>query len=184
MIIKWKNAALIDTHILSDNLRKCLLNTGSLIKYLQHSSAHKISLSIESQSWRKPQTDESQLLAVRNNSYGLIREIFIHCNDQPWVYARTIIPTRTLLVAKRLAYWGKQPLGNYLFANKFIYRGNIEITKMKTANIPYQAIYNLDIDENNLLWGRRSIFNIRHKPLLLIEFLLPDAIKCINSLKK
>ena len=184
MTIKWRNTHLIGNTPLSANLRKCLLNTGSLIKQLEHSSSNKISLSVEAQSWRKPRPEESKLLAVRSGGYSLIREIFLTCNDLPWVYARTIIPPCTLLGAKRLAYWGKQPLGDYLFSNKLIYRNNIEIAGVKISNIPYQPIYNLDIDEGNLLWGRRSIFNIRNKPLLLIEFLLPEAIKCINSLKK
>jgi chorismate--pyruvate lyase len=182
--IKWKDASLIGNATLSSNLRKCLLNTGSLIKHLEYSSSNKISLNVEAQSWGKPYPEESKLLAVRSSGYCLIREIFLTCNDQPWVYARTIIPPHTLLGAKRLAYWGKQPLGDYLFSNKLIYRGNIEIAGVKISNIPYEPIYNLDIDEDNLLWGRRSIFNIRNRPLLLIEFLLPEAIKCINSLKK
>ncbi len=184
MVIKWKNASLPRNTLLSDDVRKCLLNTGSLIKYLEYSSSNKISLRIEAQSWKKPHPDESRLLAIRISGYSLIREIFLSCNNQPWVYARTIIPARTLLGAKKLAYWGKQPLGNYLFSNKLIYRGNIEIAGVKTSNIPYEPIYNLVIDEDNLLWGRRSIFYIRNKPLLLIEFLLPEAIKCINSLRK
>ena len=184
MPIKWKDARLIANNSLSSNIRKCLLDTGSLIRHLEYFSSNRISLNIEAQSWKKPHSDESKLLAVRSSGYSLIREIFLTCNNLPWAYARTVIPPHTLLGAKRLAHWGSQPLGDYLFSNKLIYRRNIETAGVKTSNIPYEPIYNIDIDEDSLLWGRRSIFHIRNKPLLLIEFLLPEAIKCINFLKK
>lgn len=105
-------------------------------------------------------------------------------NENPWVYARTIIPSRTLSGSRRLAHWGSKPIGYYLFADKMTYRGEIEVSEIKIADIPYHPIYNLALDENYSLWARRSIFYIKNEPLLLIEIFLPDAITCINTLKK
>jgi len=169
---------------ISGDLRACLLEPGSLIKHLEKFSPQEISLSLEAQLWKRPHPDESKLLDLRSGGYGLLRESFLTCDAHPWVYARTIIPPRTLLGSRRLAHWGNKPLGYYLFSDKLTYRDKIEIARIKTSNIPYEPIYNLAIEEDNLLWGRRSIFYIRNKPLLLIEILLPEAIKCINSLKK
>ena len=166
------------------NLRACLLERGSLIKHLEEFSPQEISLSLETQLWKRPHPDESELLDLRSGGYGLLRESFLTCNAHPWVYARCIIPPRTLLGSRRLAHWGNKPLGYYLFSDKMTYRGKIEIARIEISNIPYDPIYNLAIEEDHILWGRRSIFYIRNKPLLLIEILLPEAIKCINSLKK
>ena len=184
MAIKWKDASLIDNTSLSGNLRACLFDTGSLIKHLDNFSPEKISLTLEAQSWGKPYPDESKILHLRSGGYSLLRETFLMCGTNPWVYARTIIPPHTLLGSRRLAYWGTKPLGYYLFSDKLTYRGKIEIAELKTSTIPYPPIYNLAIEEDNLLWGRRSIFYIKGKPLLLTEIFLPEAIKCINSLKK
>lgn len=184
MAIKWKDANLIGNTSLSANLRKCLLDTGSLIKHLEIYSPEKISLALEAQSWGKPYPEESKILNLRNGGYGFLRETFLMCGSNPWVYARTIIPPRTLLGSRRLAYWGTKPLGYYLFSDKLTYRGKIEISALKTSSIPYYPIYNLAIEENSTLWGRRSIFYLKNKPLLLTEIFLPEAIKCISSLKK
>ena len=169
---------------ISGDLRACLLEPGSLIKHLEKFSPQEISLSLEAQLWKRPHPDESKLLDLRSGGYGLLRESFLTCDTHPWVYARTVIPPRTLLGSRRLAHWGNKPLGYYLFSDKLTYRGKIEIARIKTSNIPYDPIYNLAVEEDNLLWGRRSIFYIKNKPLLLIEILLPEAIKCINSLQK
>ena len=184
MGIKWKDANLFGKPSFTGNLRECLLDTGSLIKHLEKFSPEKISLSLEAQSWKKPYPDECKILNLPSGSYALLRETFLNCNTHPWVYARTIIPPRTLLGSRRLAHWGNKPLGYYLFSDKLTYRGKIEIAELKTSNIPYPPIYNLAIEEDNVLWGRRSIFYIKEKPLLLTEIFLPEAIKCINSLKK
>ena len=160
-----------------------MLDTASLIKHLEYYSPEKISLTLEAQSWGKPYPDESKILHLRNGSYALLRETFLTCVDDPWVYARTIIPPQTLLASRRLAHWGNEPLGNYLFSDKLTYRGKIEIAELKTSNTPYSPIYNLAIEEDSTLWGRRSFFYIRNKPLLLTEIFLPEAIKCINSSK-
>ncbi len=184
MGIKWKDANLFGKPSFTGNLRECLLDTGSLIKHLENFSPEKISLSLEAQSWKKPYPDESKILNLRSGSYGLLRETFLTCDAHPWVYARTFIPPRTLLGSRRLAFWGNKPLGYYLFSDKLTYRGKIEIAELKTSTIPYPPIYNLAIEEDNLLWGRRSIFYIKERPLLLTEIFLPEAIKCINSLKK
>jgi chorismate--pyruvate lyase len=113
-----------------------------------------------------------------------LRETFLTSGGHPWVYARTVIPPQTLLGSRRLIRWGNRPLGSYLFSDKLTYRGKIEIAELKTSTTPYSPIYNLAIAEDSTLWGRRSLFYIRNKPLLLTEIFLPEAIKCIDSLKK
>jgi len=182
--IKWKDAGFIGNSSITANLRACMLDTGSLIKHLEYYSPERILLTLEAQSWGKPHPDESKILNLRNAGYGLLRETFLTCGDHPWVYARTIIPPQTLMGSRILAHWGNKPLGNYLFADKLTYRGKIEIAELKTSNAPYSPIYNLAIEEDNTLWGRRSFFYIKNKPLLLTEIFLPEAIKCISSLKK
>jgi len=182
--IKWKDAGFIGNSPITANLRACMLDTGSLIEHLEQYSPEKISLTLEAQSWGKPHADESKILHLRSGAYGLMRETFLTCGDRPWVYARTIIPPQTLQGSRRLVRWGNQPLGNYLFSDKLTYRGKIEIAELKTSTTPYSPIYNLAIAEDSTLWGRRSLFYIRNKPLLLTEIFLPEAIKCIDTLKK
>jgi len=182
--IKWKDAGFIGNSSITANLRACMLDTGSLIKHLEYYSPERILLTLEAQSWGKPHPDESKILNLRNAGYGLLRETFLTCGEHPWVYARTIIPPQTLMGSRILAHWRNKPLGNYLFSDKQTYRGKIEIAEFKTSNAPYSPIYNLAIEEDNTLWGRRSFFYIKNKPLLLTEIFLPEAIKCISSLKK
>lgn len=165
------------------DLRKCLLNTGPLIMHLEKFSTANISLNLETQFYGRAQHNGSAILGLSDGDCVLLREVFLLCNNHPWVYARTTIPTTTLQSAPKLAHWGDKPLGNYLFSDKFIYRGKIEIAKIKMISIPYRPIKKLALKQDDFLWGRRSIFYIKNKPLLVTEIFLPEAVKYI-SLKR
>ena len=166
---------------ISDRVKKCLLDNGSLIQYLEDKIAVKISPLLKNQRWNKPCPAESKILRLRSGGYGFIRETLLISDKQPLVFARTVIPPNTLPHTPKLTYFGEKPLGHLLFSNKYTYRKTIAIgtlKKLPTVNgqTPCQST-------DGVIWGRRSIFYIKSKPLLLTEILLPETIQCLNRLK-
>lgn len=181
MLIRWRSGRVCSSRKIYGKLRNCLLGKGSLIQYLERFAPEKLSLLVTTQSYKKPHLNESNILNLRRGEYVLLRETLLTCHAQPWVHARTVVPLRTLRSARRLASWDDQPLSDYLFSHRFIYRGDIEIFMPEIVDIPYNRLQSFIVDHDSLLWARRSVFYIKNKPLLLTEIFLPEAIKCINS---
>ena len=179
--IRWQSVKQARLHSIPNQLRNCLLDTGSLTRYLEKYCESNFSLCLKSKSWQKPLHDEADVLCLRNGEYALIREIYFKCNDTPWVYGRSIIPSRTLRGAqRRLVYWGQRSLGSYLFSEQKAFRGQMEIAKITPADTLFHLAVNPGANQNNTLWGRRSIFYIKNKPLLIVEVFLPELMTCIN----
>lgn len=181
MSLRWRPAGHINHRSLPASIRELLLESGSLTQQLESRCSGKFNLEFCGQSWQRPLNDEAKALALPAGAYALIREIYLRCDQQPWVYGRSIIPSATFTGAeRRLAHWGDRSLGDYLFSERKAWRGHIEIAKI----LPQDRLFQLAVRNRNIkdsgLWGRRSMFYIKNKPLLVVEIFLTDVIQCMN----
>ena len=182
MKLLWRPVRQINPASFPKDIRDFLLYTGSLTEHLEYYCRDDFNLELTCQSWQRPLIDEAKILHIQDSRYALIREIYLKCGNRRLVYGRSIIPAQTFTGAeRRLAYWGKRSLGDYLFTQRKAKRGSIEITRIpenhKLINL---ASRNLPTGNKGGLWGRRSMFYIRNKPLLVVEIFLPDITKCKN----
>jgi chorismate--pyruvate lyase len=162
------------------NLHNWLLNNKSLTKRIQNNCDGIFRVELQYQNWQYPLNDEAKLLGIKPRTYALIRQAYLLCKNQIYVSARTVIPAKTLSGKQcRLAKLGNQPLGRILFANHTMRRGKVEITQLQQKHLLFQlALGNIE-NKPNSLWGRRSIFYLENKPLLVNEFFLPNINKII-----
>ena len=111
---------------------------------------------------------------MRRSSHVLVRQVQLMCNDVPWVYARTVIPRRTLTGRqRRLAHLESRSLGAMLFADPSMRRGELQLVRL-TARDKLHAIVARHVDQlPAVMWGRRSVFTLSNKPLLVSEIFLP-----------
>ena len=93
-----------------------------------------------------------EISQIGNEENFIVREVFLYGDNQPVVFARSVIPknTKTDLIMKI----GNKPLGEILFTDPNILRKPIEITF-----------------QNNI-WGRRSVFVMNDSRILVSEFFL------------
>lgn len=105
---------------------------------------------------------------------GLCREVLLHGDGQPWVYACSLIPARTLSHAG-LDTLGSQPLGKILFASPHCQRGPIEIGRFSPRSCYGELAAGLGQTTDTDLWGRRSLFYLGDDPLQITEIFLPAA---------
>lgn len=156
--------------------REWLLDSGSLTQRLIKSSHHQFSVQVLSQQWGSAQLSEYDLLAVAPRQRCLIREVLLLCHQQPWVYARSVIPVSSLTAKLRhLRHFDNRPLGQLLFNTPGMRRSPFQIAQLAINDLPLYA--NLQQSHDNKtpnLWGRRSRFVIYNKPLLVSEIFLPD----------
>lgn len=160
---------------------------GPLLNWLQHPDsltarlrAHcrgHFSVEVLNQYWGMARLDETQALDIPLRSRVLVREVVLKGYGQPWVWARSIMPERSLTGTLRyLRKLDDQPLGSWLFKQPTLERGVVKIRAFQPDDLALPP--KLDIDRP--LWGRRSVFWVHHKPLLVGEVFLPDFLKTLE----
>jgi len=161
-------------HAVSPELLDWLLDPTSLTRRLLHTCTGEFRVEPVSQVWQRPMLNEAQALGALPHERCFVREVRLLCNDQPWVYARTVIPVRTLTgPRRRLSRLGKKPLGAVLFADPSMQRSGIEIAEL-SAGQPLFARATAGLSPPPAsIWGRRSAFFLGRKPLLVSEIFLP-----------
>lgn len=106
----------------------------------------------------------------------LVREVLLFCDDKPQVFARSLLPLSSLTGEEaKLAQLGNQSLGQVLFNNPRLIRKGIEVASFdQDSNVAtLSKLYDLIVDKP--LWGRRSVFILDKKPLMVAEIFLPHA---------
>lgn len=160
-------------------LRAWLHDRSSLTRRLQILSCDHFSVSVLKQQWEKPRLTESQLLNIPQHEVALIREVILCGNNTPWVYARSVLPLRTLNGALRfLRHWDNRPLGALLFRNHRIQRERPIVQRLPYSSLPV-SLHTADLPAQ--LWGRSSIFRHGKHGLLVSETFLPALVDVIMS---
>lgn len=127
-----------------------------------------------SQAWGAPRTDEARLLAMPKGQRAMVRQVQLLCDEQPWIFARTVIPVTSLSGRlRRLVHLGTRPLGGMLFADPGMRRGNVQLARIRAGEDLYRAATSHLPQPPAEIWGRRSVFRIADKPLLVSELFLP-----------
>ena len=160
------------------SLLEWLLDGSSLTQRIIQCCNGNFEVEVISQQWQRPLLNEAMTLKIRPHHYALIRQVRLLCNGKPWVFARTVIPAITLRGAvRRLAYLGNKPLGAVLFADPSMRRDAIEIARLSTRTHHYADALQRQATRAEQIWGRRSVFYLSNKPLLVSEFFLPGIEK-------
>jgi chorismate--pyruvate lyase len=147
-----------------------------LTRRLQLACGARVSVQVLRQAWGRPLASERRVLGIKRGGRAVIREVRLMCGATPWVFARTVIPVRSLRGRqRRLAHLGSKPLGAALFADPHLSRGEVEVTHIA----PGKSLYGhaADSSASDAIWGRRSVFRLRGKPLLVSEFFLPALVR-------
>lgn len=140
-----------------------LMNPSSLTRRLQQASHDRFRVEQLSQHVVKPALNEASLLKMHSQQYALVRQVLLYGGDQPWVFARTVVPLTTLNAGNRhLLKLGNRSLGSVLFKYPHIRRAPIELCHADPDNVFF----------TDFVWGRRSIFEIHQSPLLVTELFL------------
>ncbi len=161
-----------------DDLLFWLLNNDSLTVQLMKACQGQFGVKVLDQAWQRPYEHERAKLRMRSAELGFVRHVHLMCDGVPWVFARTVIPMRTLKGRlKRLTMLGTRPLGAVLFADPNLQRQGVEIARVGERSALYQQARQQHND-GQAIWGRRSLFKLERKLILVSELFLPDIGKC------
>lgn len=155
-------------------MRSWLFDDASLTARLKTGCTEKFRVQLLQQRYARAQFNEARLLGIPPRQRVLLREVYLYCGDVRVVYARSVVPLKTLGGKRgRLLCLGERPLGGFLFASPSIRRGPTQLANLRPGNVIYtQATRSLDSPAASL-WGRRSVFRLDGKPLIVAEVFLP-----------
>ncbi|MFA0810400.1 chorismate--pyruvate lyase family protein [Microbulbifer epialgicus] len=144
--------------------------SGSLTAALKHLSDGDFHVKVLNQGWQLPRAEECHVLKLHEHSRALVREVLLYGRGQPWVYARSVLPLRSLQGKSRnLRSLNDQPLGELLFSEPGIRRSDIQFNRLqRNPRLQPEVL----CGEHENAWGRRSTFWLRDKPLLVAETFL------------
>jgi chorismate--pyruvate lyase len=177
----WFKSTDISARKLDPEVISWLVDQGSLTSRLREFCPGQFSVRVLSQQWVKAKVDEAKLLNIPFRQRVLLRQVQLFCGETVCVYARSIIPLKTVRGKhRRLLYLGDRPLGAYLFANAGLSRNSQQLASIARKD-PLFEIATSDGDQKaEQIWGRRSLFTIDDKPLLVSEFFLPALFEKIE----
>lgn len=158
-------------------LQDWLTDPGSLTARLIAKSHGAFDVQVLRQVIGRPTANECVALGLGFNELALVREVVLRGHSQPWVFARSLLPLSSLTGELRhLRRQGSRPLGAFLFSQPHLERSPLEIARIASGQGYVPASYaGLDT-----LWGRRSVFRLRAKPLLVSEVFLPDFVASLT----
>jgi len=159
---------------IDDYLKDWLLDPSSLTarlkKHCQHFRIEVLGQKIEACSFAEANE------YIQAGEQVLVREVLLFCDDKPQVFARSLLPLRSLTgEEKQLAELGNQSLGQVLFNNPKLQRKGIEISSFELSSSVAKLANHCQLPARETLWGRRSVFILADKPLMVAEVFLPKA---------
>lgn len=102
---------------------------------------------------------------------GMQRQVILYLGDQPCVFGQSFLPDHTLQALTPLAELGEQPLGDYIFQQPDLVRGEIEVACFDAGlQLP-------ELGVQPEVWGRRSFFALQQHELLVQEVFLAELFR-------
>ena len=174
----WRYRNQLFANVLPEAIAAWLFDPSSLTARIIAACPGRFHVEVVAQHWQRAYLNETQRLRMPVQQIALVREVYLYCNDTPWVFARTVIPRGTLTgKQKHLAHLGSRPLGAVLFADPQMHRDPIEVACLKAQHKLYAKATARLAAVPGEIWGRRSVFYLADKPLLVNEIFLPTMLK-------
>lgn len=168
---KWKTIAQFGITNIPKQYRQWLLDPKSLTELLVTKSAGDFRVQVLREGWGQATLEETTALNLIPRHLCWVREVSLMGKRQDWVFARSIIPFNAMQGATRqLTQLKSKPLGRFLFKHPLIQRQQIQIDKCVPEGPQYRG------KPNTAIWGRRSVFRIKQRRLLVSEYFLPALV--------
>lgn len=163
---------------LPKDLRSWLLDQSSLTAKLIELSGGDFDVQVLRQYVGRPSLSERRRLGLGLGAWVLVREVVLWGCGEPWVFARSLVPLTSLVgPLRQLRHLRARPLGAFLFAQPRLAREPMEVSHI----LPADTYVPQSLQGNRRLWGRRSVFRLVGKPLLVSEVFLEPFNRMFES---
>jgi chorismate--pyruvate lyase len=147
-----------------------LREPGSLTRRLQACCA-VFRVRLQHQGYQLPL--RAEIAAGMPANKMMVREVVLHCDEQPVVFAHTVLNTAR---RGRLSLWlgrlGSRSLGSLLFSHPGFIRGRIEYCRLDARDELYRRAAHITALPATL-WARRSLHQLGDQSVTVTEVFLP-----------
>ena len=155
-ISSWNTYESIEHELTNAEIKSWLLEQGPITKRIKSIAEFRLELIQDELS---DATDDEILFLKIDSEEIRIREVILYGNENPIVFARTIIPNTTIEKGlKELGKIGNKPLGDILFEKDIFSKEDIVFATFK--------------DEESLFWGRKIKYTVKDQPFSVMEVFL------------
>ena len=153
---------------------------GSFMQRLKLHGVKNAQIRIVHEGWQFLGLSEREVLSLPQRAYAWVREVIIYSDQIIWMYARTVIPLRTLTGKEReLRNLNTRSLGSILFKYPDLMRSEFEFFSVTAEMDLYKKIKAEVPVMPYALSARNSIFTVRNKKLLLTEVFFPKIAELV-----
>ena len=157
-ISQWISYEAMNAQLKNKIIKSWLLEEGPITKRIESNEKFELKL-LRDDLGNVNKLDRSFLGHL--NGDMKIREVILYGNQNPRVYAQSIIPVETINQGlSKLGKLGTKPLGDILFEKNIFKKENTVFAKFK--------------DKKNIFWGRKTKYNVKNKPFSVMEVFLID----------
>lgn len=155
-ISSWNTYEAIEHELTNTEIKSWLLEQGPITKRIKSIAEFRLELIQDELS---DATDDEILFLKIDSEEIRIREVILYGNENPMVFARTIIPDTTIEKGlKELGKIGNKPLGDILFEKDIFSKEDIVFASFK--------------DKESLFWGRKIKYTVKDQPFSVMEVFL------------
>ena len=155
-ISSWNTYEAIEHELTNTEIKSWLLEQGPITKRIKSIAEFRLELIQDELS---DATDDEILFLKIDSEEIRIREVILYGNENPMVFARTIIPNTTIEKGlKELGKIGNKPLGDILFEKDIFSKEDIVFASFK--------------DKESLFWGRKIKYTVKDQPFSVMEVFL------------
>jgi len=176
LLSKWNRVDSGELHLAPRRWQRWLSDTGSLTQKIEAHITQKLEVQVLRDSRQALNSDESRYFHLQPKRCR-VREVLLCKDDIPLVIARSVIPASSTLGRNQgLLRLGNKPLGAVLFAKKAnsskrkVLR---EICYLSKRDRLWQHFQGLYPSLPSKLWARRTLYQLKGKPILVCEVFLP-----------
>lgn len=151
-----------------------LADSGSLTRSVIASGRGRFRVDLISQGQGRALPSEAALLAAGPAQATLVREVKLYCGREAHVFARTLIPMKSLRgPVHALTQLGRRPLGEVLFSDPTTRRLRVEVARITPRHRLFARATSHLRRRPDELWGRRTLFDYGGELILVNELFLP-----------
>lgn len=173
----WMDVHARAAMVVPEQIYAWLRDPASLTRRVTDACDGEFRVRVRFQGWGKAMNSETRLLRLRLREACLIREVELLCNDEPQVFARTLMPASSLRgAARQLSHLRNKPLGKVLFADPHTRRKQLQIARFLPQHESFRSAVSHLKDMPEELWGRRTLFLYAGKQILVNEVFLPTLV--------
>ena len=146
---------------------------GSLTRHIQLRCAHFSVVPVR-HGLARIAYDESSVLALPARRHAYSREVYLHADGQPVVFAHSTCAAQHLSGAWRaMSGLGSRSLGSLLFTHPLVQRQPLHYLALRPHHPLYRRAAQVLATAPAVLYARRSLFHLHGAPLLVTEVFLP-----------